>query len=68
MKYTVNIDYLGSSPFTLNLYCKGYHRKVGFYEQRELELDQEFILRELKLFLSTIENLPANPLFLNYKI
>ena len=61
MTYTVEINMIGNKiPLTLKLESKGYKRKIGFYEIRELETVEEFVSRKLTTFLETIKNYPES--------
>ncbi len=62
MNYTVKIDYMSGTenPINLNLESNGYRRKIGFYEMKELETNEEFVSRGLTTFLETIKNYPES--------
>ena len=54
--YTASIEYIGNNPITLTLESRKYRREIGFYKQKELESVEEFISREISIFLETIKD------------
>ena len=54
--YTVSIGYIENNPITLTLESRKYIREIGFYKQKELESVEEFISREISIFLETIKD------------